>query len=338
MFSKMIALSCLASVALAQTEVASLVKSQSTTAKGIKELGASLRSTAKEIGDVVDADNFRENMETVDGLVMQQAGLQGTLNGIGGGFDRAIASNHKQLTRDIAQANDHLDAELEAALDEITAALSTAQEDVDTNIMGLLDEARVDNVELKDTTDALIARLDAHKVCNVKGQVYNPDGDADDKCELMTFSASQSMTKVNHRMMNNNDDRDSGYVNNRYITFTKTQDDTYIRVFYHDNFRVHGHGSWASWNVMICDSNGNGCDYCRTPGRLRYWRYAYHQGQWWMNDHWSGSVAGVCKTANNRDIRKGQYQLRTMINDNRYDIYTGHNQHNSFMVDEVFKY
>ena len=53
--------------------------------KGIKDLGASLRSTAKEIGDVVDADNFRENMETVDGLVMQQAGLQGTLNGIGGG-------------------------------------------------------------------------------------------------------------------------------------------------------------------------------------------------------------------------------------------------------------
>ena len=124
----------------------------------------------------------------------------------------------------------------------------------------------------------------------------------------------------------------------RYITFTKTQDDTYIRVFYHDNFRVHGHGSWARWHVMICDENGNGCDYCNNPGRMQHWRYAYHQHQWWMNDHWSSSIAGLCKSASNRALRKGKYRLKVYMDNARYDICTGHNQYDTFMVDEVFKF
>jgi len=334
MFSKLIA-ACVVATALAQTEVQPLQNSQSATTKAIRNLEQGLKSTEKEIGDVVDAEAFKTNMEIVDGLVIDVAGVRGQLDGTGAGFDRSIISNNNGIQRQLDSANDHLDAELEAALDEITASLSGMQEDVDTNIMGLLEVARVDNLELKDTTDALIARLDAHKVCNQKGMVYDPETE---ECANMQFSAAQSMSKVNHRMMNNNDDRDGGYINDRHIVFDKTQDDTFIRVFYHDNFRVHGHGSWARWNVMICDANGNGCDHCKTPGRLQYWRYAYHQGQWWMNDHWSGSVAGLCKAAGNRDIRKGKYQLRVMLDDCRYDIYTGHNQHNSFMVDEVFKY
>merc|ERR1719326_2597498 len=178
----------------------------------------------------------------------------------------------------------------------------------------MLDTAESDNAELKESTDALIARLDAHKACNEKGQVYDPEAD---ECANMQFSAAQVMSKVNHRMMNNNDDRDGGYINNRYITFTKTQDDTYIRVFYHDNFRVHGHGSWARWNVMICDANGNGCDFCNNPMRLHHWRYSYHQHQWWMNDHWSSSIAGICKSASNRSLRKGNYQLKIYIDSAR---------------------
>jgi len=237
--------------------------------------------------------------------------------------------------REVDIINDNLDMELQAALNEITTALSAQKEYVDTDLMAQLAEAEVNNAALKDTTDSLVARLDAHKECNQKGQVYDPD---EKECTQMKFSASDTMSIVNHRMVNGDDGRDSGYLDNRHITFTKTQDDTYIRIFYHDNFRVHGHGSWARWNIMICDANGNGCDYCKTPERLMYWRYAYHQGQWWMNDHWSGSVTGICKAAGNRDIRKGNYQLRVYLDHDRYDIYTGHNQQNSFMVDEVFKY
>ena len=44
------------------------------------------------------------------------------------------------------------------------------------------------------------------------------------------------------------------------------------------------------------------------------------------------------KTSGNRDLRKGKYQLRVHISQGYYDLYTGHNQANSLMVDEVIKY
>ena len=89
---------------------------------------------------------------------------------------------------------------------------------------------------------------------------------------------------------------------------------------------------------MICDSNGNGCAQCSDPGQIMNWRVSSHWHNWWMNDHWGEGVSGLCKKSDNRDMKKGEYQLRVYIHDNYYDIYTGANQHSSFMVDEVYKY
>ena len=73
-------------------------------------------------------------------------------------------------------------------------------------------------------------------------------------------------------------------------------------------------------------------------GKLRYWRYTSHQHNWWMNDHWGGALTGLCIQSGNRSLKKGKYKLRVMLDSVRYSMYTGHNQHSSFMVDEVFKY
>jgi len=335
MYSKLAVLALVVGSAVAQTEVQPLMNSQEATEKSLKQLDKNIRKTMADVSSAADAATFNDQMVGVDGITTDTADIDGKLMGFEATFAAEIEENKVDVMREVEIINNQLDIELQAALNEITAALSTQQDFVDNEVMEQLAVAETDNADLKETTDALVARLDAHKECNQAGLVYDPEsGD----CTHMTFSAAQAMTKVNHRMVNGNDDRDHGYINNRHIVFTKTQDDTYIRIFYHDNFRVHGHGSWARWNVMICDQNGNGCDYCNNPARLMYWRYAYHQGQWWMNDHWSGSVAGICKSASNRDIRRGNYQLRVYMDHARYDIYTGHNQQNSFMVDEVFKY
>ena len=105
---------------------------------------------------------------------------------------------------------------------------------------------------------------------------------------------------------------------------------------YTDNMRLHGHTSHAMWNIMICDSGGNGCDHCNDPGRLMHWKHSSHQHNWWMNDHHGGTIFGICKSTANRKLVVGAYQLKILIDQNRYDINTGHDgQYGSFMVDEV---
>jgi hypothetical protein len=249
------------------------------------------------------------------------------------GLTSGFAANN--LDRAINDASSAMNDALEVALDEITRALSSQKEQVDGNVVGRLSTANVQNAALKDTTDALAERLKAHTDCAADGTIYDYEND---ECRKTAVSPETGMHRVAHRMFNNDDGREGGYVDNRYVAFKKTQDDTHVRVFYHDNFRVHGHGAWARWHVMICDANGNGCAFCNDPGRMQYWRYAYHQHNWWMNDHWSGSVSGLCKKSDNRNIIKGDYQMKVYIDSARYDTYTGHNTHSMLMVDEVFKF
>lgn len=183
----------------------------------------------------------------------------------------------------------------------------------------------------KRVQDELAASLSAYETCTRMGKLF-----VKGQCEYASPS-NAGTTKVYQRTFNNADGRDSGYVSNRYIQFKKLQDDTFIRVFYYDNFRVHGHTAHANWNVMVCDANGNGCSECREPAKLNMNKYSSHYANWWMQDYVGGTITGMCRASNNRRLNKGTYQLKVMINNNRYDIYTGHNQGNWFMVDEVVK-
>ena len=126
------------------------------------------------------------------------------------------------------------------------------------------------------------------------------------------------------------------WVNNHYITFKKRADDSYVRVTMQNNFRVHGHIAHAIWHLMFCDANGNNCQHCAEPNRLNHYKWAGHQHNWWVNDHVGCSIHGICKKTDGGDLRKGTYQIKLKIEQNRYDIYTGHNSHNYMFVDEVF--
>jgi hypothetical protein len=276
-----------------------------------------------------------DSLGVVDDVVNAVNQISGEAGELKNALDLTTGYAANDLDRAFADASSEMNDALEVALDEITRALSTQKEQVDGNVVGRLSTANAINTALKDTTDALAERLKAHTDCASEGAIYDYEKE---ECRQTAVSPEVGMHRTAHRMFNNDDGREGGYVDNRYVAFKKTQDDTYIRVFYHDNFRVHGHGAWARWHVMVCDSNGNNCDFCNNPGRMQYWRYAYHQHNWWMNDHWSGSVSGLCKSAGNRNMQKGDFQFKVYIDSARYDTYTGHNTHSMLMVDEVYKF
>jgi len=187
--------------------------------------------------------------------------------------------------------------------------------------------------DVKKEAVTLAAELAAHEKCAADNLLYSA---ASKKCTPPPIAADKLLNKVTHRMFNNADGRDSGYISNRYIKFVKTQANSYIRVFYYDNMRVHGHTAHGIWNIMVCDANGNGCAHCNKPGRMNMNKWSGHQHNWWMNDHMGHTMMGMCQRSDNRVLGKGTYQLKVMLSNNRYDMYTGHNQQNSFSVDEVW--
>lgn len=176
--------------------------------------------------------------------------------------------------------------------------------------------------------------LNAFLACQKKQQIHN--GQA---CKDPAQPADMNMEKVSHQLWTNDDSRNGGWLNNREISFTKNAENTYIRVMYYDNMRVHGHTSHAMWEVYICNAGGDSCGQCNNPGRMMHWRWSGHQHNWWINDHNGGTVYGICKSSTSMgNLGAGNYKLRVNLHSNRYDIHTGHQgQHGSFMVDEVLK-
>ena len=268
-------------------------------------------------------------------MVTKLADVRGTVAGMDAQLTGRLSVTKMQLEHRLYTAENEINAKLEDALSQITATLSDQYDQVENGIKSDLTVAEAGNDYLEAETAALIERVNLHKECAKTSQLYSAKSK---KCVGVENSPKKMLPRVAQRYFNNEDGREGGYVNNREVAFTKKFDDTYIRIFYMDNFRCHGHTSHGRWNVMVCDSNGNGCDHCANPGRIMHWRYSSHQHNWWMFDRWGAGVTGLCKKSNNRDIRKGSFKLKVMLDDARYDISTGHNQHNSFMVDEVFKY
>ena len=254
------------------------------------------------------------------------------------GIESAAEDANKMFNND---ATMQVDFAHEAKMNELEMELFNIESQLEAAIAGAkADTGRLDaviagNEALGRVSADLAARVAKHKKCAEGKLMFDAEKGA---CVGASLPFKNTLPKVAHRMFNNDDGRDGGYINNREVTFVKENDATFIRVYYHDNMRVHGHTSHGRWNVMICDANGNGCDHCKNPGRLQYWRYSTHQHNWWMNDHWGGALSGLCIQSNNRQLKKGKYKLRVMLDSVRYSMYTGHNQHSSFMVDEVYKY
>jgi len=282
----------------------------------------SIANSAARIGDVVGID---ANITYVSD----------TLNDLENLYTDELADTEKEFTKELSLAHEESDELIELTLADITKALADVQTDLDKNVAGALEDAVDTRANMKKSNKAVNGLLDAFEECAIEGLLYDAKKE---KCIEADVDEEKFINKVFHRLWTNGDGREGGYVNERDIDVTKLQDETLFRIFYQDNMRAHGHGTHGSWNVYICDENGNGCDECRDPGRLRYWRQSHHQHNWWVNDYSGGGLTGLCKRSGNRDIRKGKYKLRIHLSQAYYDLYTGHNQHGNFMVDEVVKY
>ena len=278
--------------------------------------------------------NQGASLPKVDQMVADAADLTGEFEGRKGAATDAIARASEASEADFAAAELELTALLSSMENNAEAAIHDGYMKGKAYATALISTLEDDGEDLATTTQSLKDRLAKHAECATAGAIWDA---AAMVCVPLEIPAKDSATKVHHRMFNNADGRDAGYVNNRYLIFNKLNDATYMRIWYHDNFRVHGHTAHAQWDIMICDANGNGCAECKDPGKVQHWRWAQHQHNWWMNDHWSASTFGICKKSDNRDLKKGKYQLKVRIDSNRNDIYTGHNQHNMLMVDEVLK-
>jgi hypothetical protein len=228
-------------------------------------------------------------------------------------LDKKLKQQLAMIEAKMVAQNDAIDVEVKARFENVTADLDV-----------VIDAAAPAASFIKDTMD-----------CTKDGLILNPAGD---KCIAPDPGNFGHFARVQHHGFENDDGRDCGYLNYRTMQFNKKHDDSYVRVFYYDNLRTHGHTAHGRWNVMFCDASGSGCAHCETPGRIQNWRYSSHQHNWWMNDHMSERTFGLCKKSENRDLKKGNYAIRVMIDDCRYDMYTGSNDYGSFMVDEVMAY
>jgi len=336
MYSKLLILATVGFVAAQDAAIYQLKNDAGATGADIAGLDARVAAIEGKAGAVADGvETAQKGFSTVDSMTTKIADVRGTVAGMDAQLAGKLSITKMQLENRLAMAEREINGKLEDALSQITATLSDQYDQVENGIKTDLGIAENGNEYLETETAALIARVNLHKECSKTGIMYSAQAK---KCVGVEASAAKQLPRVAQRYFNNEHGREGGYVNNREVSFTKKFDDTYIRIFYIDNFRCHGHTSHGRWNVMICDSNGNGCDHCAAPGRIMHWRYSSHQHNWWMFDRWGAGVTGLCKKSGNRDIRKGAFKLKVMLDDARYDISTGSNQHNSFMVDEVWKY
>merc|ERR1719163_1124068 len=256
------------------------------------------------------------------------------VNTFGNDLD-ALEKSDTSITAALAKAHEKLVDELDEKFGALKDTLTDNKAAIDAKINKQVVAAEKTSSELEEAATDILERIEAHEDCMKDGLVYNENKN---RCFEVDQDASKMIGKVWHRMFNNEDSREGGWLNERYIKFTKALDDTYLRVVYYDNFRVHGHLSHGKWHVMFCDANGNGCAECNDPGQIGMWKWARHQGNWWMNDHIHGSVTGMCRRSENRQLRKGEYQVRIYLDQARYDVHTGSSGGNHIMVDEVVKY
>ena len=298
-----------------KSDLDKLEKSDSTISAGIAK--AKNAVPAVEALDVAVSDLYEKTaalIEQVNTATVDEAAT----------FKSALAKAHEKLV-------DELDEKFGALRDTLGENKAALDVKINKNLVA----AEKTSSDLQDAAADILEKINAHEECMNEGLVYN---EAKGKCFEVEQDASKMIGKVWHRMFNNEDGREGGWLNERYIKFTKALDDTYLRVIYYDNFRVHGHTAHGKWHVMFCDANGNGCAECADPGQIGMWKWASHQGNWWMNDHVHGSVTGMCRRTDNRQLRKGEYQVRIYVDSARYDMSTGSSGGNHIMVDEVVKY
>jgi len=314
----------------------SLEKTNQHVAKSVNSFSGALdkleKTDATISAGIAKAKNAVPQVEALDDAVNALA--EKTANLIES-VDTATVDEAAAFKSALAKAHEKLVDELDEKFGALRDTLGENKAALDVKVNKNLVAAEKTSADLTDSAADILEKINAHEECMNQGLVYD---ESKGKCFEVEQDAAKMIGKVWHRMFNNEDGREGGWLNERYIQFNKALDDTYLRVIYYDNFRVHGHTAHGKWHVMFCDGAGNGCAECADPGQIGMWKWASHQGNWWMNDHIHGSVTGMCRRSDNRQLRKGQYQVRIYVDSARYDMSTGSSGGNHIMVDEVVKY
>ncbi len=124
------------------------------------------------------------------------------------------------------------------------------------------------------------------------------------------------------------DGTDDGPLNNRSVTFTKTQSDTGIRVLWSDNFRVLGNSKACRWEIKF---NGNSCT---NPGGLYVSKYQADGGVG-ANYHEPTTMAATCM-----NLPAGTYTIQGYVGPHPSflgsDCYTGWESLFSLEAEEVY--
>jgi len=325
----------MAASALAQKDPAQRVNEAMEIAEETKAKLDDIKERLKQFGQMssglVDgASEYAESKIVVDRFAMDVIKTAARATAISEAID--TMSGKAEMTMKVDRSVAARKLMLNQMMDQLDSDMTSTVSDLNTGISGSMRSVEAGNRNLDATQKAVANKLKNIKKCAEQGQVFDPNTN---KCKGLDFAPEFKLPKVHHRMWDHDDGRDHGYINHAWVKFVKEADDTYIRVYYHDNLRVHGHTAHGKWSIMFCDANGNDCKRCTQPSQIMYWRYGSHQHNWWMNDHWSGSITGLCKVAENRNLVKGTYQVKVYLDSNRYDMYTGHNQRSMIMVDEV---
>ena len=260
-------------------------------------------------------------------LVEDAADINATL------VDQLVART-EMLTSKLSTTRETLDAKLKASLAQITAKMNEQNTAIDDELTDRIAKVESQVKQVVDDAAPVATFTSAFDKCTADGNVLIPGKG----CKEATIGDTAHMGAVHWGGWDNEDGRDSGYIDGRLIKFTKKEDDTYIRVFYFDSLRTHGHNPHGRWNVMFCNENGDKCAHCTDPGRIQNWRYGYHQHGLWSWDSMPSRTFGLCKKSENTDMKKGKYSLKVMIESNHYDLSTGYAMNGNFMVDEVIKY
>merc|ERR1719181_140798 len=237
-------------------------------------------------------------------------------------FGAGVQNTEAWMDKELASTKDALSKELQAAVNDLTKKIADQKKGIDDAIVKRLSTVVVNSGKVKDDGDAMREQMTEASKCQAEGQLFTGK-----KCIDPEMPDGAHYAKVYHRMWTNSDGRENGYISNRELSFTKNYDDTYIRVFWYDNIRTHGHTGNGRWNIHICDGGGGSCSHCNDPGKLQNWRHSSHQHNWWMNDHTGGTIFGLCKKTDSFDMKAGDYQLKIYVDNAHYDMDTGSNQH-----------
>jgi hypothetical protein len=318
-------------------DAVAIVKKQALTSSFAERLAARIAAAQVNHGMLKDGINVAAtSINRVNQMQGKLEDAQEKVNELKASEPAAVDSQTDELSEKLADAAEALHDELAEKLAVLQKAVkdqkAEADKIVDTGLAAIktLSDDVAEQIKVAKATQA------GQQKCAEEATVFNPDTG---KCVVPELSATAYMDSVHHQLWTNSDGRDHGYVNGRELTFTKHYADTYMRIMYYDNVRVHGHTAHGKWEVYICDEGGGGCAPCSNPGRLNHWRWSGHQHGWWMNDHTGGTIFGLCKQTTNRVLGKGAYKLRIYLHENRYWMHSGHHgSHGSFTVDEVMKY